>query len=139
MGTENVKTTVLTGPPGWMQWERRCLYTLMRAILPLDESWPTFDASKHDAFWTLWKESAPLSVKFGFRAAVWIMTFIAPLLIARPVPFFLLSPANQTHLLHRCDASNIALFRQLIELLKTLTCLIYFQGNDVQQYVREKA
>ncbi|MCI0574584.1 MAG: hypothetical protein L0332_12615 [Chloroflexi bacterium] len=88
-----------------------------------------------DAFWSEFERTALPSWRRGFRAALWLATWIAPLLIRRPPPLTLYNRPARERALAAMERSRLYLLRQMIGLLKTTVSLGYGAAGDVRQAI----
>jgi hypothetical protein len=88
-----------------------------------------------DAFWSAFERTALPSWHRGFRAALWIATWFAPLLVRRLPPLTLHDRPTRERALAAMEHSRLYLLRQMLGLLKTTVCLGYGADDDVRQAI----
>ena len=81
------------------------------------------------AFWVRFRAAAPPLLRFGLRASVWTLTFLAPLLIGRIRLFSWLPPADRDEALRRAAVHRSYYVRQLTLTIKLIACLAYFRDS----------
>jgi len=122
----------------WTTTELRWRSTLLGAMIPGEQlaGLPGLAAIEQQPFWALFEQAAPPLVRLGLRAAVWVLTCWAPLLLLGRLRLFgSLAPADADELLLRAARSRSYLLRQLVTLLKVLACFAYFHDPEVRQRV----
>ena len=93
-----------------------------------------FDAG-FEAFWSDLERSALPSWRWGFRAALFTATWIAPLLIHRLPPLTLYDRRTCERALAAMETSRIYFLRQMMALLKTIVCFGYGANRDVRDAI----
>lgn len=85
------------------------------------------DASR---FWNTYDQVAPPLLRFGLRASVILLTWLAVLRHGRP--FHRLNPERQDRFLRSAAASRYYLLRQLVATIKLIACFAYLQDAQVR-------
>jgi len=88
-----------------------------------------------DAFWAEFEHTALPSLRWGFRAALFAATWIAPLLILRPPPLTLYDRPTRERALAAMASSNVYLLRQLFVVLKTTVGFCYGADPNVRDAI----
>ncbi len=106
----------------WTRAEERWRDAAMRALLPADErgAWLPDDMGP---FWERFMGSAPPSLRFAVRAAVWTTCVVLPLAWNRRLA---LTVAQRQDVLARMHASRFYVLRQLAGVLKLCACFAAF-------------
>lgn len=86
-------------------------------------------------FWSEVERTALLSWRRGFRVALWLATWIAPLLIHRLPPLTLYDRPIREEALAAMERSRLYLLRQMIGLLKTTVSLGYGANGNVREAI----
>jgi len=121
----------------WTRWERRWRDALCTSMVPSapEQPLPGLDSVDTEAFWQEYERVAPDLLRFGFRAAVWALTFSPPFVIGKPSTFAGLEPEDRDRLLERISGSRFYLLRQLPLTVKLLSCFAYLRDDDVRKRV----
>ncbi len=90
-----------------------------------------FDAG-FDAFWSDFERTTLPSLRWGFRAALFAATWVAPLLILRLPPLTLHDRPTRERGLVAMGASRVYLIRQMFQLLKVTVCFCYGADPNVR-------
>ena len=85
-----------------------------------------------DVFWLDVERTALPAWRWGFHAALWAATWIAPLLILRLPPLTQHERQTRERALAAMETSRIYFLRQLLGLLKTVVCFGYGADRDVR-------
>jgi hypothetical protein len=88
-----------------------------------------------DTFWSEFEHTALPSLRRGFRAALWLATWLAPLLIRRLPPLTLYDRPTRERGLAAMERSRLYLLRQMIGLLKRVVSLGYGADGQVRQAI----
>lgn len=93
-----------------------------------------FEAGFED-FESGFSKDAPLPMRLGWRAALFVAAWVSPLLIGRLPPLGRLSPAEREDALCAMGKSRIYLIRQVFLLLKAVTSFGYGSTRAVRRVV----
>ena len=93
-----------------------------------------FDAG-FDEFWSEFEHDAAPALRWGFTAALFTATWIAPLLILRLPPLTVYDRQTRERALLAMESSPIYLLRQVMVLLKTTVCFCYGADRDVRDAI----
>lgn len=96
---------------------------------------PGLDSIDTEEFWREYERVAPELLRFGFRAAVWALTFSPPVVLGRPCTFEGLEPEDRDRLLERISSSRFYMLRQLPLTVKLLSCFAYLRDHSVRTRV----
>src|SRR5258706_15015055 len=88
-----------------------------------------------DQFYLEFENSASPSLRWGFRAALFVATWLAPLLIGRLPPLSRLDRSARERALLALETSRFYLLRQMLLLLKTTVCFCYGADEAVRDTV----
>jgi len=88
-----------------------------------------------DSFHLDFENSAVPSLRWGFRAALFVATWLAPLLIRRLPPLTRLDRPTRERALLALETSRFYLLRQMLLLLKTTVCFCYGADPAVRDAV----
>ena len=88
-----------------------------------------------EKFYIDFENSASPSLRWGFRAALFVATWVAPLLIGRLPPLTRLDRPARERALLALETSRVYLLRQMMLLLKTTVCFCYGADPDVRDAV----
>jgi hypothetical protein len=88
-----------------------------------------------DEFWREFEQTALPAWRRGFRAALWVAIWVAPLLIRRLPPLTLYDRPTCECALTALEHSRFYLLRQMMGLLKTIVSLNYGANGDVRQVI----
>ena len=113
---------------------RIILDTLLPAGAHPSLKYGVFDAG-FDHFWIDFERTARPSMRWGFLAALFAATWIAPLLILRPPPLTLHNRQTRERALLAMGTSRFYVLRQMMLLLKTIVCFSYGADPDVRDVV----
>jgi len=93
-----------------------------------------FDAG-FDAFWAEFEHTALPSLRWGFRAALFVATWIAPLLIYRLPPLLLHDRPTRERALAAMGSSRWNILRQMLQALKATVCFCYGADRNVRDAI----
>jgi hypothetical protein len=103
------------------------------ALLPPREGaalpWGAFDCG-FDAFYAEFRKTAPASFRFGFSAALFVASWLAPFMIGRLPPLARLSPDDRERALEALGRCRFYPLRQCLLLLKAVCSFCY--GADAR-------
>jgi hypothetical protein len=118
----------------WSAADRRWRDALLAAVIPrIDpEGLPGLEDLDPGRFFGELDRAAPPLLRFGFRAAVWVLTFSPIFLLGKPRRFGALPPSDRDLLLGRAASSRLYLLRQLVLALKLVACFAYFQDPTLR-------
>jgi hypothetical protein len=116
------------------QRARIILDTLLPAGVHPTLGYGIFDAG-FDAFLSDFERIALPSWRWGFRSALFVATWIAPLLIHRLPPLTLYNRRTRERALAAMETSRIYFLRQMMALLKTIVCFRYGADRDVRDVI----
>ena len=88
-----------------------------------------------DTFWLDFERTTVSSLHWGFRAALFAATWIAPLLILRPPPLTLHDRPTRERALAAMGTSRFYLIRQMFQLLKATVCFCYGADPNVRDAI----
>jgi len=88
-----------------------------------------------EAFWSDFERSALPSWRWGFHAALFVATWIAPLLIHRLPPLTRHDRRTRERALAAMETSESYFLRQMLALLKTTVCFGYGADRDVRDAI----
>jgi hypothetical protein len=114
--------------------ERLILDTLLPGGADPGLPYGLFD-DRSEAFWLEFKRSSAPTWRLGLRLALFVTTWVAPLLILRPPPLTLYSRSTRERALRAMGSSRFYLLRQTLQLLKTIASLCYGADPRVRQAV----
>jgi len=101
------------------QQSRIVLDTLLPSGAHPTLKYGVFDAGFNE-FWAEFERTALPPLRWGFRAALFAATWIAPLLILRPPPLTLYDRPTRERALAEMALSRFYILRQLFVILKTI-------------------
>ncbi len=129
-----VPRPALQTPLGWTQLEFGWARALFEGMIPADEAAELVsgDEAASDTFWQTLRRSAPPLLGFGFRASVWILTWLPMLEGYGFKSFRRLERAKKDAFLARAANSRSFLVRQLVTTVKHLACMAYFGDAGVR-------
>lgn len=110
----------------WTPFERRWRDVAVAAVLPGPAPAPDF--------WTELATAATPLLRFGLRAAVWLLTF-APLLHGRPHLLGGLPEADREALLARLGAHRLFLVRQVVTTVKLIAAFGVFREPPARRAI----
>ena len=121
----------------WLPFERRWRHDLMAALIPASEAGdrPGLGARDLEPFWARVAAPGPPLLGLGVRAAVWMLTLGAPLLVGRLRLFGSLDAETRDRLLERARTHRLGLFRQLVMALEMMACFAYFGDRAVRRSI----
>jgi hypothetical protein len=121
----------------WTRWERRWRDALCTSMLPgnAGQPLPGLDSVDLEEFWRAYERAAPVLLRFGFRAAIWALTFSPPFVLGKPTTFPGLEPEDRDRLLDRMSGSRFYLLRQLPLTVKLMSCFAYLRDDRVRKQV----
>jgi hypothetical protein len=115
---------------------------IFSALLP-GELHPVLGRSLDDAgfpaFLDELRDGSPAPFRLALRLALFTATWVAPVLIRRPPPLWAYSPATRQRALAAMAGSRVALFRQLLRLLKYAASLCYGADADVRRAIGHRS
>lgn len=114
--------------------EREVLDTLLPSGIHPQLPWGIFEAD-FDGFYRRFLETADISWRFGFRAALFVAIWIAPLLIFRFPPITLYDRPAREQALLALYASRFNLLRQMVLVLKAVVCFCYGADPRVREVI----
>jgi len=123
-----------------MMWiESRWRDALLEAMIPALPGGPLqgLAAADRTPFWNHFRRTAPLLLRFGFRVAVALLTWLA--FVQRGRPFHRLSADQQDAWLASASRSRFWSIRQLVNVVKLIACFACFNDPAVHGAVRERA
>src|SRR4051812_10768476 len=88
-----------------------------------------------EQFYIEFQHSASRSLRLGFQAALFVATWLAPLLIGRLPPITRLDPPTHERALLALETSRFYLLRQMMLMLKTTVCFCYGADRQVRDAV----
>lgn len=88
-----------------------------------------------DEFWSELERTALPEWRRGFRLALWVAAWVAPLLIGRLPPLTLYERPVRERALAAMERSRLAPLRQMSGLLKTVVCFCYGANGEVRQAI----
>lgn len=86
------------------------------------------------SFWRRFDATAPLHLRLGLRAMTVALAALAPIVVGRTAPLHRLTADELDHLLQR--AAALPCFGELVDVLKIVASLAYFDVPEVQSAVR---
>ena len=111
--------------------ERCVLDTLLPSGAHPDLKLGIFDAG-FEAFHEDFERTALPSMRWGFRAALFVAAWVSPLLIARLPPITRLERPERERALDALAGSRVYLLRQILLLLKAVVCFGYGGNREVR-------
>ena len=129
-------TKSFCGPLGWTKKEQHWAHELFIAALPGSKNYPGIDKVDLTQFWSQFNKAGPPTLKLGFRASIWVLNFAAPMHIGQWNMFCNLSESEKNLALERCAKSKSGMVRQMVEIIKIIVCMAYFQDQEVQKQFR---
>jgi hypothetical protein len=115
--------------------ERMWRQVLLEAMLPAGESrLPSLGSLDLEPFWERFDQSAPWTLRAGFRLALWVLTWLPLVSLRFRRPLFGLSPAGRDEFLRRKAASRYYVMRQLVETIKLVATLAYFHDERPRRF-----
>lgn len=126
-GDDDLVPRPVSGGETWTSLERRWGAAILRAVIPGDahERVPGFDALDAEGVWARFAHRAPAHLMWGLRASVWVVT-LSPLL-GQGRLFHRLERERQDHWLGRLASSRSFALRQVVNTLKMMACMAYFE------------
>ena len=116
----------------WSRFELRWRDALLEAMIPGGHGLPSFGAIELDGFWREYEATAPPLVRFGLRAAVWLLTWLP---LGKLTPFHRLAPPARDRWLNEAARSRFYLVRQLVMTVKMIACLAYMTDAEVRRKI----
>jgi len=118
----------------WTTTEKRWRDSLCAAMIPDVDTGhlPGLHGVNLDSFWQEYERSAPGLLRFGFRAAVWALTFAPPALLGTVRTFESLNAEDRDRLLQKVANSRFYLVRQLPLTVKLTACFAYLRDDDIR-------
>ena len=89
--------------------------------------------SGFEEFHADFEKSAAPSMRLGFRAALFAAAWVSPLLVRRLPPLDRLDRESRERALEAMGSSRCGLLRQMLLLLKAVSCLCYGAHPDVRR------
>lgn len=86
-----------------------------------------------EEFYEDFERNAVPSLRRGFKAALWAALWISPLLIRRLPPLTRLEPEAREQALEAMGRSRLYLLRQMLLLLKAVSCFCYGADSRVRE------
>lgn len=121
--------------------ERERLAELFAAILPrpteISASMPSLDEVDLDAFWPRFEATAPTTLVFALRSAALAVDVVLPRAKGIRGNLTAQNEATRERLLE--NAEGIPGLRDLLEVLKLVACLAYFDDPRAQAGARSEA
>lgn len=114
---------------GWTAFERRTRDQIFCALLPARVDQPGYDPAQVLDFWPQLHRCAPPLLRWGLRAAVWVVWLKA---LSRGRRLSTLPAAQRAQLLARLEGSRLYPLRQVALVLKVVLCFAHFQRPDVR-------
>jgi len=115
--------------------ERLWRTALLEAMIPAPRpGLPAMAELDLDAFWLRFDEIAPAHLQLGMRAAAWPVAVALPLALGYRRPLHLLDAEQRDAVLQR--AATLPVASSLLEIVKLVACLAYFDAERVQLGVR---
>ena len=115
----------------WLPIERRLRDAVLEAMVPApDNGLPAMADLDLDAFWARFEETAPLHLQFAMRAAAVTLGSVLPRVLGHFGALDSLSPTHRDQVLER--AAALPLFADLVDIVKIVACLAYFDDGGVQ-------
>lgn len=94
---------------------------------------PMAELDRRD-FWRRFAQSAPWTLRFGFRAATWLVGCIAPAVLGHRTTFTRLDDDTRDDVLRRTE--QLPGGAALLLLVKLVACFAYFDDPRVQRIAR---
>ena len=91
--------------------------------------------SGFEEFLAEFEASAAPQLRAAFRWAVVVATWIAPLMVRRVPPLSRLAVPERTRALRAMETSDVAAFRQLVRVIKTVVALHYGALPEVRRSI----
>ncbi len=113
---------------------RIVLDTLLPSAVHPDLKYGVFDTG-FDEFWSDFERTAVPSLRWGFRAAVFAATWIAPLLIHQLPPLTLYNRSSRERALAAMGVSRVYFLRQIMIVMKTTVCFCYGAHPNVREAI----
>ncbi|HJN74552.1 MAG TPA: hypothetical protein QGF58_11515 [Myxococcota bacterium] len=114
----------------WTSPERRARDQILSAMLPPLPGQPGFEPAAVELFWPELESHAPPLLRWGLRAAVWVVWASA---LARGRCLGSLSPPQRAELVQALGDSALYPLRQVALVLKLVLCFAHFQRPDVRR------
>lgn len=116
--------------------ERRWRRALFEAVLPAPQGGlPAMAEIDLERFWPRFDGVAPAHLRLGLRVATVALGALLPLAAGHRRTLDRLDPAVRDRMLRR--AERLPLLRELLEVVKIVACLAYFDDDRVQRRVRD--
>jgi hypothetical protein len=118
-----------------LPFETRTRDALLDAMMPASGHGlpPMAELDRRD-FWRRFACSAPLALRFGFRAATWLLGGVAPVLLGHGTTFTRLDDDTRDDVLRR--TGRLPGGDALLLLVKLVACFAYFDDPRVQRIAR---
>ena len=117
----------------WSRVERRWRDALLGAMIPPGPGHPGIAGAPDAGHYLADLDTrGPPLLRLGLRAAVWVLTWLGPLLVGALRPFHRLPADARDRCLQAAATSRWYLLRQLVLTLKTVACLAYLRDPHVR-------
>lgn len=125
-------------PLGWTRLEFAWAEALFDGVLPGDEAadLPPASEATRPQFWQTLRDKAPPLLRVGFRASVWLLTWMPVVYGFGFCRFAKLERADQDRFLAAVADSRVFVFRQLVTTVKHLACMAYFGDQAARRRVQ---
>ena len=118
-----------------LSFEARMRDALLDAMIPAPgDGLPAMADLDRRTFWLRFATAAPWTLRFGFRAATWLLGAIAPLLLGHRTTFARLDDDARDDVLRR--TRDLPGGDALLLLVKLVACFAYFDDPHVQAVAR---
>jgi hypothetical protein len=119
----------------WTSFERAWRDALMQAMIPEipGSPRPGLSGLELDAFWAEYRQRAPFLLRAGFRASVWLLTFLPVFCLFSYRPFHRMTPGGRDEFLAKSGNSGSYLIRQLVVTVKLMASLAYFTDTGIRR------
>jgi hypothetical protein len=119
----------------WYPAEKRLRDAVIEAMIPAPgDGLPAMADLDRRAFWAQFEDTAPLHLQLAMRAAALTLGAALPRALGHGRSLDALTPADRDRVLERAEA--LPLFADLVEIVKIVACLAYFDDAGVQARVR---
>ena len=120
-----------------LSFEARMRDALLDAMIPAPgNGLPAMAELDRRAFWRRFGNAAPWTLRFGFRAATWLVGGLAPLLLGHRTTFARLDADARDDVLRR--TGGLPRGDALLLLVKLVACFAYFDEPRVQAVARAR-
>lgn len=118
-----------------LPFEARTRDALLEAMIPAPgDGLPGMSELDHRDFLRRFARSAPWTLRFGFRAATWLVGCVAPVALGHRTTFPRLDDDGRDDVLRR--TGRLPGGDALLLLVKLVACFVYFDDPRVQQVAR---